>query len=164
MKSYDAAVSDLFRSGKEYREERVLLKKAAGTVTIKGPGEEVSDLVRLVPAGVGLYEARLCPSIDPCLDTLKTKILSPHSGPAPPDQLAPQAQLTSGETGSSFDLETRIDQAPASHRRNDEGTIELKNLLQKESGQCSASHTVHGARPGWRVRKNSLGGCAFRKF
>ncbi len=114
MKSYDAAVSDLFRSGKEYREERVLLKKAAGTVTIKGPGEEVSDLVRLVPAGVGLYEARLCPSIDPCLDTLKTKILSPHSGPAPPDQLAPQAQLTSGETGSSFDLETRIDQAPAS--------------------------------------------------
>ena len=131
MKSYDAAVSDLFRSGKEYREERVLLKKAAGTVTIKGPGEEVSDLVRLVPAGVGLYEARLCPSIDPCLDTLKTKILSPRSGPAPPDQLAPQAQLTSGETGSSFDLETRIDQAPASDRGNDEGTIELKNLLQK---------------------------------
>ena len=79
-----------------------------------GQGEEVSDLVRLVPAGAGLYEARLCPSIDPCLDTLKTKILSPHSGPVPPDQLAPQAQLTSGETGSSFDLETRIDQAPAS--------------------------------------------------
>ena len=28
MKQYSAAVSDLFRSGKEYREERVLLKKA----------------------------------------------------------------------------------------------------------------------------------------
>src|SRR6266853_1286084 len=29
MKQYSAAVSDLFLSGKEYREERVLLKKSA---------------------------------------------------------------------------------------------------------------------------------------
>jgi hypothetical protein len=131
MESYDATVSDLFRSGEEYREERVLLKKTAGAVATNGQGEEVSDLVRLVPTGAGVYEARLCPSIDPCLDTLKAKILAPRLGPVPPDQLAPQAQLTSGETGSSSDLETRIDQAPASRSINDDGTIELKNLMQK---------------------------------
>jgi hypothetical protein len=52
-------------------------------------------------------------------------------GAVPPDQLAPQAQLTSGETGSSSDLETRIDKAPASSKSDDDGTIELKNLLWK---------------------------------
>src|SRR5882672_777326 len=131
MKSYVAAVSDLYRSGKEYREERVLLKKTSDAASTKEPGEEVSDLVRLVPAGVGIYEAQRCPSIDPCLDALETKILAPHSGPIPPLQIAPEAQLTSGETGSNSDLETRIDQAPAQPKSDDDGTVALKNLLQK---------------------------------
>jgi hypothetical protein len=39
--------------------------------------------------------------------------------------------LTSGETGSSSDLETRIDQAPAQHKSDDDGTVALKTLLQK---------------------------------
>ena len=131
MKSYAAAVSDLFRSKKEYREERVLLKKTGDAPSTNERGEEVSDLVRLVPAEAGIYEARLCPSIDQCLDTLKTKILAPHSGPIPSEQLGPEAQLTSGETGSSSDLETRIDQVRASRKSDDGGTVALKNLLQK---------------------------------
>ncbi len=102
MKSYAAAVSDLFRSGKEYREERVLLKKTGDAPSTNEQGEEVSDLVRLVPAEAGIYEARLCPSIDQCLDALKTKILAPHSGPIPPEQLAPEAQLTVGRNGIEF--------------------------------------------------------------
>jgi hypothetical protein len=131
MKSYTASVSDLFRSGKEYREERVLLKKAGDAGAITDQGEEVSDLVRLVPEEVGIYEAQRCPAVDACLDTLKTKLLAPHSGPVPPGQLAPEAQLTSGEAGSTSDLETRIDQAPASQKSDDDGTVALKNLLQK---------------------------------
>lgn len=131
MKSYAAAVSDLFRSGKEYREERVLLKRTGDAASTNEHGEEVSDLIRLVPEGIGIYEAQRCPSIDPCLDALRTKILAPHAGPVPPDQLAPEAQLTSGETGSSLDLETRIDQAPTRQKSDDDGTVALKALLQK---------------------------------
>src|SRR5882762_968723 len=58
MKQYSAAVSDLFRSGKEYREERVLLKKAAtvGDRTAGDGATAVADLVRLVPADAGSYE------------------------------------------------------------------------------------------------------------
>ena len=131
MKSYAAAISDLFRSGSEYREERVLLKKAGASASAGGEGEEVSDLVRLVPDSAGFYEAQPCPSTDPCLDVLETKILAPHTGPVPAGQIAPGAQLTSGETGSSSDLETRIDQAPAQHGPDDQGSVALKNLLQK---------------------------------
>ena len=135
MKSYAAAISDLFRAGKEYREERVLLKKA-GAATASHEGREVADLARLAPEGAGVYEARTCPSIDPCLDVLETKLLAPHAGPAPAGQFAPGDQLTSGATGSSSDLETRIDQAPAQQGPDTEGSIALKNLLQK--GQVTA--------------------------
>ena len=120
MKSYAAAISDLFRSGKEYREERVLLKKAGVSASTETEG--VSDLVRLAPDGIGFYEAQPCASIDPCLDVLIAKILAPHTGPVPAGQLAPGAQMTSGDTGSSSDLETRIDQAPEQRGPDAEGS------------------------------------------
>src|SRR6266851_7102036 len=64
MKQYSAAVSDLFRSSKEYREERVLLKKSAapGNATTGDAATAVADLVRLVPADAGTYEVRVVPS------------------------------------------------------------------------------------------------------
>ena len=130
MKSYAAAVSDLFRSGTEYREERVLLKKAAEAGPASDQGDGVANLVRLVPDGAGFYQARPCASVDPCLDLLETKLLAPHSGVAPPEPVAPMVQLGSGETGASSDLETRIDQAPAQHGADAKGPVALKNLLQ----------------------------------
>ncbi|MGA9798860.1 MAG: hypothetical protein WBQ68_07605 [Terriglobales bacterium] len=128
MKSYAAAVSDLFRSGNEYREERVLVKKVADPADDQGVA--VSDLARLVPEGVGIYEAQPCPSVDSCLAVLQTKILAPRSEPVPAGQLAPEAPQTSGETGSSSDLETRIDQAPSQSISDSDGTDALKNLLR----------------------------------
>jgi hypothetical protein len=131
MKQYAAAVSDLFRTGPEYREERVLLKKAAGGVTSASVPDDVSDLIRLVPEKAGSYQAEDCPSIESCFDPLETKILAPHLGPARPEQLAPQAQLTSGVTGSSSDLEARIDEPPTRRSPGDDGSSLLKQILQK---------------------------------
>jgi hypothetical protein len=131
MKQYTAAVSDLFRSSQEYREERVLLKKTASGATSAVALDDVGDLVRLVPEGAGFYQAEGCTSIEACFDPLETKILVPHLGPAPLGQLAPQAQLGSGETGSSADLETRIDQSPVRRAPGDDGSSPLKQMLQK---------------------------------
>ena len=133
MKQYSAAVSDLFRSGNEYREERVLLKKsaAASNATSHDAATAVADLVRLVPGDIGTYEVRAIPSAADCLDTLETKILAPHRGPAVALQTAPDVQLSSGETGSSSDLETRIDQAPLKTSVSSDTAISLKDLFQK---------------------------------
>jgi hypothetical protein len=133
MKQYSAAVSDLFRSSKEYREERVLLKKsaAAGTAPTGDAATAVADLLRLVPADAGTYEVRAIPSAVNCLDVLETKILAPHRGPAVAQQTAPDIQLSSGETGSSSDLETRIDQAPLKTSASSDSSTPLKDLFQK---------------------------------
>jgi hypothetical protein len=132
LTQYSAAVSDLFRSDQQYREERVLIRKAPPTAASSADGlEAAADLVRLAPDSAGVYEAKANPSPDSCLDLLETKLLAPHLGPAPPSQIAPQVQLTSGETGGASDLETRIDQPAIQRPITPQSTTALKELLDK---------------------------------
>jgi len=131
LSQYSAAVSDLFRSRTVYREERVLIRKKELERTASADGlAAAADLARLVPADAGVYIAAANPSSDACFALLETKLLAPHLGPAPPSQIAPQVQLTSGEQGGGSDLETRIDQAPA-ERPVTQSTSALKDLLDK---------------------------------
>jgi hypothetical protein len=132
LTQYSAAVSDVFRSDKQYREERVLLRKSPPAAAPSAAGlDAAADLVRLVPDSAGVYEAKALPSADSCLDLLETKLLAPHLGPAPASQIAPLVQLTSGETGGGADLETRIDQPPVQHPVTPQNTTALKELLDK---------------------------------
>ncbi len=131
MKQYSAAVSDLYRSGKEYREERVLLRKMATTLGNASGVEAVAGLARLVPENAGLYEVKANPSADACFDLLERKLLAPHVGSGPASEVAPQVQLTSGETGSGSDLETRIDQLAVDRPATAESTSSLRSLLGK---------------------------------
>jgi hypothetical protein len=131
LSQYSAAVCDLFRSSKEYREERVLIRKKDPDQPGSAAGfSAAADLVRLVPDDAGFFEATANPTADSAIALLETKLLAPHLGPAPPSQIAPQVQLTSGEQGGASDLETRIDQAPA-ERPATQTTSALKDLLGK---------------------------------
>jgi hypothetical protein len=131
MKQYSAAVSDMFRSGKRYREERILIEKNAPAAESDAGPKAAADLIRFVPENSGIYEAKALPSAEACFQLLETKILSPHLGPAPASELAPQVQLTSGETGQSTDLETRIDQLPTERSAFAQNASTLQQLLSK---------------------------------
>ena len=133
MKQYSAAISDLTLSGKEYREERVLLRKTSATGDNSGAAGPVgvADIVRLVPAQAGVYQAKASPTPLDCLALLETKILAPHLGPGAAQELAPQVELTNGETGSTTDLEIRIDQPPVKASVADNAVAALKDLLAK---------------------------------
>ncbi|HLY98263.1 MAG TPA: hypothetical protein VKT33_04275 [Candidatus Angelobacter sp.] len=115
MQSYMAAVSDLYREGTVYREERVILPKKANEddAEIIQSAQAVTALLPLVPKEYGFYQAATADAQN-SLGALEQKILAPSLGTAPAQQIAPQIQLTSGEAGSGSDLETRIDveQAP----------------------------------------------------
>ena len=132
MKQYSAAVSDLTRSGKEYHEERILLRKDAAHETAEGKGAPaVAEILRLVPAGTGIYEAKADPDPKDSLELLTAKILASHFGPAAAEKLAPQVGLGSGETGSASDLETRIDQAPVQSSVLGDSRAALQGVLAK---------------------------------
>jgi hypothetical protein len=62
---------------------------------------------------------------------LERKLLAPLLGPAPPSQVAPQVQLSSGEQGSGSDLETRIDLPPGDGPVAAQTGSSLKDLLDK---------------------------------
>lgn len=130
LSQYSAAVSDLFRSGKEYREERVLIRKKETTVAPEGPAA-VANLSQLVPDDAGVHMAMANPSPDTCFALLETKLLAPHIGPQTASLYAPQVQLTSGEQGSGSNLETRIDQAPSTSSGSSSVASELQKMLKK---------------------------------
>lgn len=133
MKQYSAAISDLTRSNEEYHEERTLLRKegAAGkSGDEKGPAA-VSEILRLVPTSAGIYEAKANPDPKDSLELVTVKILAPHLGPGAPVKLAPQVQLGNGETGSSSDLETRIDQPSAQNSAAIDNRAPLRDVFAK---------------------------------
>jgi len=120
LKQYSAAVSDLFIRDQEFREERVLLRKAPASIEAAAAdgAQAVAELARLVPSEAAVYQTKSIPTLEECAAALETKLLAPHSGPVPPSQLAPQFQLASGEVGNAADLETRIDVAAVTHEAN----------------------------------------------
>jgi len=132
MKQYTAAISDLVRSGKEYREERTLFRRDAIQDPSAGRGAgAVSEILRLVPANAGLYEANAAPDAKDSLELLIGNVLAPHLGAPTAEKLAPQAQLGSGETGSAADLETRIDQPPAQNSVIGDARAPLQAIFQR---------------------------------
>jgi hypothetical protein len=138
MKAYSAAVSDLYLSRSEYREERVLLKKApASTSSAPANTQAVAELARLVPADAGVYQIQSNPSADACVALLETKLLAPHSGPRVASTIAPQVQLSNGEQAGSGDMETRIDQPPPESPKDAAQPDSLKALFASNAVQGS---------------------------
>lgn len=114
MQSYGNAISDLYREGATYREERVILpKKQADEAALAQSAQAVTALLGALPKDYGFYQAGPTDAKN-SLATLEQKILTPRFGAARAEQQAPQVQLTGGQTGTGTDLETRIDAEPAS--------------------------------------------------
>lgn len=132
LSQYGAAVSDLFRSRKQYREQRVLIRKKAFENEPSGESlAAAADLLRLVPENSGAYESTANPTAASSFALLETKLLAPHLGPAPASRIAPAVELTSGEQGSGTDLETRIDLAPQTASASPQSLSALRLLLEK---------------------------------
>jgi len=140
MAEYSAAVSDLYRSGNVYREERVLLRKPANADSAKPDpakraaspdgAQAVAELIQLVPDDAGVYRATADPGTDESLALLQSKLLAPQTSAGPTGNLAPGVNLTGGEVGSSTDLETQIDQPPVVRVALEDGSVALRKLLE----------------------------------
>jgi hypothetical protein len=135
MQSYGSAISDLYREGATYREERVVLPKKQGDeASLAQSAQAVTALLGALPKDYGFYQAGPTEAKS-SLAILEQKILTPRSGAARTEQQAPQVQLTGGQTGAATDLETRIDVEPASRTSLDpaEG---LRLQLEKAGPQA----------------------------
>lgn len=110
MGQFRAGVTDLRRDGRQWREERVLLRKDARPAVT---GEAAGELLRLVPDNAGLYRAWATADTDLVMSLVVQKVLDPRVASASAEsKIAPGAAFIDAVAGSESDLETRIDQAP----------------------------------------------------
>jgi hypothetical protein len=128
LKQYSAAVSDLFQTDREFREERVLLRKNPATdpASLGEGSAAVADLLRLLPRSVGVYQAKANPALAECVSAIETKILSGAINVGTrPQNSAPQLTFASRDAAESSDLEARIDQpaVPAPNQRGDHSPL-----------------------------------------
>jgi hypothetical protein len=120
IRQFSASVSDLYRSGYTYREERIFLRNenaksgapaSESTPSVTPQGQHaVAELLTAVPVEAGFYWAVANPSPQESLALIVKKLLMPRTTSAPTSTSAPSVQLTSGDVGSSADLETKIDE------------------------------------------------------
>jgi hypothetical protein len=144
MQGYASAISDLYREGAVYREERVIIPvRQPDESALAQSGQTVAGLLSSVPQDFGFYQAGTADARQG-LAVLQQKILSPQFSSAAAEQLAPQVKLTGGETGSGSDLETRIDLEPALRSAGPNPADAL--LAELEKAGPRALLVVQGAR------------------
>jgi hypothetical protein len=109
MKQYASAVDDLYRDPTGLREERVLLPRPGIAPNI--PAEaDLAPLTALVPLHTVIFRASAHPTAADAASAIDTKLLTRTLAPDTDTPTAPQADLSTPQTGSASDLETRIDE------------------------------------------------------
>lgn len=109
MKQFRAALCDLHRSAKEYREDRLLLRTPGTTAGATG---DVQPLLALAPESATFASATAQPEAEHALAELRENLLDLEPAHAGGISLAPSAAAVDN-SGSASDLEVRVDVAPA---------------------------------------------------
>jgi hypothetical protein len=141
IRQFSASVSDLYRSGDTYREERIFLRNesaktaapaAESALAATPEGQHaVAELLAAVPLEAGFYRAAANPSPQESLNLIVKKLLTPRTTSARTGTSAPFDQLTSGEVGSSADLETKIDEPAIAATTTKDQLAVLREFLEK---------------------------------
>jgi hypothetical protein len=159
MKQYTAALCDLYRSGGEYREERILLRRSAPEVPKSAAGARAaSELAAMAPSEAGLFRAAADPAVDDALAMLESRLLVPQPGGSEPRyRMAPASvKLAAANPEGAGDYETRIDQAPA-NRDAGQADEELRRLLQGAGLQAVVEvHATEAGADGVFVRSRAV--------
>ena len=140
MKQYTSAVSDLYRSGSSYREERVLLRRSAQTAAKQG---DIKELTALAPEDAGFYAAEAAPDPDSLLQSLRENLLEVKAAQSVVRETDAPSAVAAENAGSAAQLDVRIDQAPVAAKQAD-AFESLRMLLRAQ--QPDASLEVFTAR------------------
>ncbi len=108
LKAYSAAVSDLYRTSGEFREERILLPINSPANEPPTTRNDLTEVLRYLPSGA-IYRATAHPDTDAVLTQLEDKLLTRSTGSFSDPHTLPTPDLSTPLAGSADDLEQRID-------------------------------------------------------
>lgn len=140
MKQYTAAVSDLYLEGQTYREERLLVRRAAQARPALG---NAVALAVLAPENAAFYAAEGAPDPEKLLASLRENLLEPRPEKAADSYSTAPSAVTAKDAGGAAQLDVAIDQAPVVARQTD-AFEPLRALLI--AGQPEAALTIFSSR------------------
>lgn len=130
LKQYSAALSDLYLTKQDFREERVLLPK---TTRATVPTVDLAPILQYLPVNTGVYRATAHPTTDQALDALNEKLLARTVSSFRDQHLAPAVDLSVQNTGSATDFEPRIDTPPIPEQPITAALAPMRSLLDAAS-------------------------------
>lgn len=141
MKQYSAAVSDLYRTPEAFREERVLVPKASDSALGTG---DLGPILKYLPADSGVYRATALPGTAEVVDELDRRLISRSAAPYRDLRIAPVADLADRSSGSSRDLDTRIDEQPVPEASMTQTLDGLKGMIDAARLDAMLVYSVGG--------------------
>jgi hypothetical protein len=126
LTQYTAAISDLYRTSGNLREERVLLPADPSNAT---PTTDLAPVLRYLSPNIGVYRATAQPTPQQILDQLEDKLLTRQPGDEDNPHIAPIADLSTPTTGHASNLEQRIDEPLPIHLSRATELTPLSDLL-----------------------------------
>jgi hypothetical protein len=107
-RQFRSAVSDLYLESAQFREERALLPKSLDATA----QADVTALAALAPPESGVFRAQSTTEPADAVEAIQTKLLGASPAAAPDPRYAPDPTLDTPQSGSTNDLELRIDALP----------------------------------------------------
>ena len=138
MKQYTSAVSDLFRSAQSYREERVLVRRAALADTAQG---NATALAAMAPEDAAFYVAQATPDPESVLESLRSNLLEMKTERLDSASSIAPAETVAENAGSGSQLDVVIDRAPAAAPHPHPGRS------RRESAAFPSAHWQKSVRP-----------------
>jgi hypothetical protein len=141
MKQYASAVSDLYRTSRSYREERMLLRRAGAAAVSQG---DVHSITAIAPEDAAFYAAQASPDPEHLLATLRDNLLEIKPEQSAATYTTAPSAVSAENAGNSAQLDTSIDHAPVAVHQAD-AYAPLRALLLAQ--QPDASLEVFSTRP-----------------
>jgi hypothetical protein len=107
---FRAAASDLYVEPTRFREERVLLPKSPESQP--STSLNIASLAALVPPSTGVFRVIATQNPSIAVTAIQEKLLGSYTAPTTDREYAPDPSLEAPQSGSTSDLETRIDTLP----------------------------------------------------
>ena len=143
LKQYSTALSDLYRTPDNFREERVLIAA--------NPGKEVASVdlapvLGYLPEHSGVYSAQAQPTTTAVLDQFEDKLLSRTISDYRDAHIAPVADLSTPDAGNTTNLDERIDETSVAVQPRSASLSQLHDLIDSAHPEAMLAYSATDAQ------------------
>ena len=143
LKQYSTALSDLYRTSDNFREERVLIAANPGNEVASA---DLAPVLSYLPEHSGVYRAQAQPTTAAILDQFEDKLLSRTISDYRDAHIAPVADLSTPDAGDTSNLDERIDETSVAVQPRSASLSQLHDLLDSAHPEAMLTYSATDAQ------------------